>query len=381
LILRIALISSEKLPVPPVRGGAIQQYIEGILPYLREKHEITVYCISDLSLKNYEIVDGVTYIRLPARSKDEYFNLVTRLLAEFNYDIVHVFNRPRPIKKYWQSAPDSKYIISVHNEMFASKKISKNDAKECIEQVSAIVTISDFIQRGILKKYPQAEGKIRTIYSGVNLQQYQPVWSPAAQEIRKRIKSEYGINNARIILYVSRFSPKKGSHLVLQAMEEVIKENRQTVLLVVGSKWYGTDRVDDYVSYIYSLAKKIQGHIVFTGFVPPADIHKYYACGDIFVCASQWEEPLARVHYEAMAAGLPVITTNRGGNPEVVKGYRNGLVLSDYDSPEQFAAAINFLLKRPELARELGLNGRCLAEARFGYSRVAEDVLKLYEEM
>ena len=379
--MRVAIISSEKLPVPPVRGGAIQQYIAGIVPYLSKKHEITVYCINDSELKSNELVDKVSYIRLPARSKEEFFSAVARSLAEYNYDIVHVFNRPRTIKKYVRAAPESKYILSVHNEMFAPKKISKNEAIECIEQVSAIVTISDFIQKGILKKYPQAVGKIRTIYSGVDLQQYYPVWSAPAQKIRKRIQSEYGINNAKVILYVSRFSPKKGSHLVLQAMPEVIKEHRQTVLLVVGSKWYGTDRVDDYVSYIFSLGKKIQGNIIFTGFVRPADIHKYYAAGDIFICASQWEEPLARVHYEAMATGLPIITTDRGGNPEVVKGYRNGLVLSNYEKPEEFAAAINFLLKRPHLAQELGRNGRRLAEERFGYRRVAEDVLRLYDEI
>ena len=379
--MRVALISSEKLPVPPVRGGAIQQYITGIVPYLSKKHEITVYCIRDRELKNKEQVDGVTYIRLSARSKDEFFNAVARSLAKHNYDIIHIFNRPRTVKKYVEASPESKFILSVHNEMFAPKKISKSDAVECIEQVSAIVTISDFIQKGILKKYPKAAGKIRTIYSGVDLQQYYPVWSAPAQEIRNRIRSEYGINNSNVILYVSRFSPKKGSHLVLQAMTEVIKEHRQTVLLVVGSKWYGTDRVDDYVSYIYSLGKKIQGHIIFTGFIRPADIYKYYAAGDIFVCASQWEEPLARVHYEAMAAGLPIITTDRGGNPEVVKGYRNGLVLSNYEKPEEFAAAINFLLKKPHLANEMGQNGRRLAEDRFSYSRVAEDVLKVYDEI
>jgi len=52
--------------------------------------------------------------------------------------------------------------------------------------------------------------------------------------------------------------------------------------------------------------------------------------GDIFVCASQWNEPLARIHYEAMAAGLPIITTDRGGNAEIFEDNVNGIIIKDY---------------------------------------------------
>jgi spore coat protein SA len=44
--LKIALVCTEKLPVPPVAGGAIQMYIDGILPYLSVRHDITVYCVN-----------------------------------------------------------------------------------------------------------------------------------------------------------------------------------------------------------------------------------------------------------------------------------------------------------------------------------------------
>lgn len=62
---------------------------------------------------------------------------------------------------------------------------------------------------------------------------------------------------------------------------------------------------------------------------------------DVFVCSSQWNEPLARVNYEAMAAGTPLITTNRGGNGEVVKHEVNGLVIENYDKPSSFAKAVD----------------------------------------
>ena len=47
--MRIAMICTEKLPVPPIRGGAIQQYIDAVLPYIKVKHDITVFCVADPS--------------------------------------------------------------------------------------------------------------------------------------------------------------------------------------------------------------------------------------------------------------------------------------------------------------------------------------------
>jgi len=56
--------------------------------------------------------------------------------------------------------------------------------------------------------------------------------------------------------------------------------------------------------------RTIKRPVVFTGFIPPSEIPPYYNVGDIFVCASSGMSP-ARIHYEAMAAGLPIITTDR----------------------------------------------------------------------
>lgn len=101
---------------------------------------------------------------------------------------------------------------------------------------------------------------------------------------------------------------------------------------------------------------------------------QYYNLGDIFVCASQWEEPLARVHYEAMAAGLPIITTDRGGNGEIFEEEVNGLLIKDYNNPNSFSHYINYLLSRPNVAEELGLNARKTALEKYTWQRVAEEV-------
>jgi len=87
------------------------------------------------------------------------------------------------------------------------------------------------------------------------------------------------------------------------------------------------------------------------------------------------------VHYEAMAAGLPIITTNRGGNAEVVKGFGNGAIIDDYTNPDEFAKQILKFAENTEESILIGQKGRAMAEERFGWNRVAGEVLSLINEV
>jgi hypothetical protein len=160
-------------------------------------------------------------------------------------------------------------------------------------------------------------------------------------------------------------------------MKKVMDIRDDVALVIIGSKWYGGNTTDDYTKSIQILAESLAGPIIFTGFIPPSDIPRHYNIGDVFVCPSQWNEPLARVHYEAMAAGLPIITTNRGGNAEVVRGYNNGIVLDDFSNTDLMAGYVEELLDNEEKAKKMGQTGRSLAEQKYDFKRVADDLLKL----
>ncbi|WP_139305814.1 glycosyltransferase family 4 protein [Paenibacillus sp. GP183] len=104
----------------------------------------------------------------------------------------------------------------------------------------------------------------------------------------------------------------------------------------------------------------------------------YYSMSDIFVCPSQWLEPLARVNYEAMAAGIPIVTSNRGGNPEVIIHGKNGLVVDQYDQPKAFAKAINKLLEDKKLRVKMGNLNRKLIRERYNFEKYALNISNLY---
>lgn len=376
--MRIALICTEKLPVPPIRGGAVQQYIDAVVPYIMKKHDVTVYCVEDTDLLKREANYHIRYIRVPGKQAQDYIsNVINNLSSE--YDLIHIFNRPRWVNMIGEKFPKTMISLSLHNEMFQPSKISEEEGKKCINRVKFITTVSRFVETGVKKLYPEASSKTHTVYSGVDIHKYQPVWSAEASRIRNQLKEKYGLASKKVVLYVGRLSPKKGAHILIKAINKVLPSHPETALVLVGSKWYGENQEDSYVRQVMQMAEGLGTKVVMTGFLPPKDVISHYYLGDIFVCASQWREPLARVHYEAMAAGLPIISTDKGGNAEVIRGNGNGIILSDYNQPQAFADAIILLLDQQDIALEMGKTGRRLAEEKYTWDRVAAELIGLFE--
>ncbi len=378
--MKIALICTEKLPIPPILGGAIQIYIQNILPILGKYHEITVFSLKDNKLLEKERFGNVEHIRVSGKTSDEYINNIKEKISD-EFDLVHVFNRPLWILRLNDAAPNTPFSLSLHNEMFLPKKINKERALKCIDRVSFISTVSQFIADDIKRMYPQAENKLNVVYSAVDLNRLKPLWDKSILEDRLAMKKKYGLQDAKVILFVGRLCKKKGPDVLVKAMKDVMQIHPNAKLVFVGSKWYGKNVTDEYVKNLQTMAKELKNPPIFTGFLPPDEVPKYYNMGDIFVCTSQWREPLARVHYEAMAAGLPIITTNRGGNAEVIEEGVNGFVINQYDNPKLFAQKIDYLLRNENRALNMGKMGRKFAEEKYNWDRVAKDLLNLFESI
>lgn len=374
--MKIALIATEKLPVPAIKGGAIQIYLDSIAPLIAQKHEVTILSIQHPDLPEKETRNGVHYIRF---AESEYLSFLGDHLKNTKYDVVHLCNRPAWIPALHAQSPNTKWILSVHNEMFAVEKMTDEEGRACIAAVAQIVTVSDYIGRTITDRFPEAKGKVKTVYSGVDLQTYFPDWTQEGRRLKEKVRSELNLKNQKIILFVGRLSKVKGPHILLQAMPKILEKHPDAVMVFIGSKWFGDNEVNNYVRHLYTLGAMYPENVQFIQFVQPKNIPTLYAMSDIFVCSSQWQEPLARVHYEAMACGLPIITSNRGGNPEVIDEGRNGRVINNFEEPLAYAEAINSLLDSSGKRNEMGRYGRSKAEREFSWNTVAGNLLRVYE--
>lgn len=380
--LNVLMICTEKLPVPPVRGGAIQTYIEGISGMLGTYHNLTILGTSDPSLPQEEDRNNIHYVRINGEQVFEiYAKEVIEFLKDRNYDLIHVFNRPRLIPLIRKVAPCSRLILSMHNDMFRPEKIQIQDARIAIQEVDKIITISNYIGKTIYDLYPEAASKVHTIYSGVTIDKLIP-WkqSQFSTLARQKLRYEHELETKTVILFVGRLTPKKGIDLLLHAMNKLHPAHPNIALVIVGGTWYSEDTLTDYVAYVRTLAEKAPFPVITTGYVPAEQIHQWFWAADIFVCPSQWQEPLARVHYEAMSAGLPFVTTARGGNQEVVME-QNGLVVKCPEDTAEFAETLTILIEDAKLREKMGRAGRQLAEKLFTWQRVAADVLGVWKEV
>ncbi|CRK81497.1 lipopolysaccharide N-acetylglucosaminyltransferase [Neobacillus massiliamazoniensis] len=377
--MKILMICTEKLPVPPVLGGAIQTYIFGLLPILGKYHEITVLGVSDPLLPDKETKDGIQYVRVPGKVFEVYREEVIHYVESHSFDLIHIYNRPRLVMPIRSAAPKSKIILSMHNDMFNLDKIDPNEANAVIKEVSAIVTVSNYVGNVIRKLYPEASPKIRTIYSGVDTDRFLPGKFPEMQKIRNEIRQKHGLEDKTVMLFAGRLSDNKGVDRLVRALPQLSKKFKNLALVIVGSKWFSQNDITAYIAYVKALAKRQPVPVVATGFVPPDEIQNWFAAADLFVCTSIWQEPLARVHYEAMAAGLPIVTTERGGNPEVISSGENGLIVENPEDPSCFADKITEILSDKSLMRKMGKKGRELAVYNFKWDRVAKEILEVWE--
>ncbi|RFU61298.1 glycosyltransferase family 4 protein [Peribacillus glennii] len=377
--MKIALICSDRGPCPPVKGGAIQLLISKIAPLLAKTDEVTVFSITDPSLPDSECTNGVYFERY---DKDHFFQQVCQSLKEIQFDVIQVYNRPGYIPFIREASPQSKIILSLHNLVYNTLKIERALAEAAFREVDWIFTVSRFVAQDTAEKFPDASAKIQPLYTGVDLDEYSPIWSKTGREWRNEIRSLYHLESKDpVILFVGRLVPDKGCHLILAAMNEILKNVERAKLLIVGSKWYADQSTSKYIEGLKQLATEHEDSIVFAFYIPVDEIPKYYAAADLFICPSQWKEPLARVHYEAMAAGLPIITTSRGGNHEVVHNGKNGIVINDYKNPLAFAAAAIDVLNDPHKAIAMGQAGRLDVKEIYNFDRVTSDIKLLYTKL
>jgi glycosyltransferase involved in cell wall biosynthesis len=121
----------------------------------------------------------------------------------------------------------------------------------------------------------------------------------------------------------------------------------------------------------------LRDRVVFTGFVAHPQVAAVLAHTDVLVLPSRYEE-LGSVLLETIRAGVPIVASDTGGIPEVVRDGDNGLLCPPGDAAS-FAEAIDALLADARLRRRMGAAGRARSHA-FSWDALAPRVLAVYEE-
>ena len=233
-------------------------------------------------------------------------------------------------------------------------------------EVRRIVTQSKLDRKLLVDCYGVPEEKIRTVYNGVDTE----VFHPRVRSERDTVRAELGIPaGVPLLVFASMDFEGKGLRSILTAISRL--RNRDVWLLVLGT---GPVRRFGRIARERDLDRRV----IFAG--RRSDIARCYGAGHLFLLPTAYE-PFPNVNLEAMACGLPVLTTSTAGGADIIEPGANGYLISDVHAVEEMIEHLDNHLSLSETARQT-MSDRCVATARpMTIARNVQQTLEVFEEV
>ena len=387
-LLKVAFLT---LHYPPPAGSGAANYAYHITQQLAKLgHEIHIFCprISHNNDKYIMSNKGVIVHKLNTINKPFLFaisfwiSLISKIFYIRNYfDIVHgngiadfclnkfFIKRPRIITTHHLGSSTVKMLkadgYARWRNMRSEIGITSYLQKKCIKSADMVITVSNFTKLDIIKTFNTPESKIKVIYNGINYNDF-----TVPKRTINKAKKTFGFSERPVLLFVGRLEPRKGIDILLKAMVKIL-QNMDVELLLVGP---GEQTKYRELASCLGILEKVR----FFGRVSDELLKILFASCDLFVLPSRLEG-FGLVLVEAMAAGKPVVATNVGGIPEVVKSMQNG-ILVDADDENALALAVVSILRDKILLENIGNNNRVTVQKRFSWQEAALMTEKLYLE-
>jgi len=393
----------------PVQSGSVPIWTWEVARRLAKDCDVLIYTCRAPGQSKCERFEGVEFVRFPmaldrllertmrlagglASSKEPivsrgwfhlpYAHKVARDLRTRRCDIVQLFNLSQFIPVIRALNPATRIAIRMGCEWLT--QFNQAVIEPRLRQADLIVGCSDYITNKVRRKFPHLAERCRTVLNGRDVRYFLPL-----------DREEPRADGSKHLLFVGRVSPEKGVHVLLDAFRRVVSRCPDARLSIVGPAGAAPLDIiirlsDDpkvralealysggYHQRLMLLPSDIAGKVTFPGFVPHRQLLNHYRVADVFVFPSIWDEPSGNPLIEAMAAGIPVVSTRTGGTPEYIADGETGLLVEP-DDPEGLANAIVRLLEDRVLRAAMGQAGRRRALEMFSCERMAENVLKEY---
>ena len=228
------------------------------------------------------------------------------------------------------------------------------------------IAVSGMVKDHLQTLHHLSDAKIRVIYNGVDLERF----SPAHQDLfRKERRSELGLGDDEVLFFLLAHNLRLKNAATLIRSAGLLAGRNERLRVVIA----GNDRAEPY----RRLASKAGagGVVSFLGLVDPV---QYYASADVCVLPT-WYDPCSLFTLEALASGLPVITTKYNGASELMIEGTHGYILDDPGNPAALAAKMAALLDS-QTRSKMSTAARQLALAH-SFERQTADFIGLYREI
>jgi glycosyltransferase involved in cell wall biosynthesis len=229
-----------------------------------------------------------------------------------------------------------------------------------VDTARAIITETDYAAQFLRERFPERAGRVHRIYNGLDF-------------------SEFGRADFSsvppLIVAVGRLIPKKGFSDLIRACELLAEHGKSFRCEIIGEGLIENElrgQIDELC---------LQDKVVLTGAKPQSQLRRRLAAANVFVLPSVIDpeggmDNLPTVIMEAMATGLPVVSTNIGGIPEMVIENETGFLVQPGDGVAM-ADAINKIIGDTSVARRLGQSGYERARTLFSIEKNVRELCML----
>lgn len=373
--IKVCFILSQGLPVPAVKGGAVEILAENMAIY-NEKYkylDLTIVSKYDEKAKIKSNVYHEThwiYIKKNKIDKisDYLFRIIRRVtnksfcIGTYDRKVLNVLKKEKYDRIVFEGG--NVFFASHYHQYFSREKLLYHF--HCVERpnyklykfVAGTIGISQYVLEVLLQHCIFPENRNYVLLNGIEIDKF-------AKKISNNesyaLKDRWGIKEEDfLLLYVGRLLTVKGIKECMQAIMKI--HNSKIKLLVIGE---GTRFNFIFINELKKIAKKSNKRIQLVGYVANELLYQYYQIADCVIMPSICEEGAGLVQSEAYAAGKPVIATDIGGIPEYQ--IKEGSILVKYDN--KFVVNLSNAILQMKNKVELGkINKKILISKSKTYS-------------
>lgn len=259
-----------------------------------------------------------------------------------------------PLKHKREVAPTEKFSDYLHN---AQSIVGRRIEHQIINKSDAITTVSDSV-RNHLEEYGLFEEDVRITPNGVDTSEF---------------KLTEGSRTGNQLLYTGRLAPVKGLPDLLEAIKRIDKAGLECKLVITGKGEYKKVLQEKVIDL------GIQNKVDFTGFVSREQLVNLYQSSDAFIFPTYYEGLPTSV-LEAMAAGLPIVSTNAPGVRDLIDHEETGLIGEPGDI-DTLTSNILRVLQNHELRDDLGVAARQKTVSTYDWKIVSQELKSVYEQV
>jgi glycosyltransferase involved in cell wall biosynthesis len=256
-------------------------------------------------------------------------------------------------------------IATVHGKSYYLDQLKRRLAYRAASRMATMVAVSEDLKRFLVSNLNMPPARVRVVYNGVP--DFDSLHSSEVERLRKEIDVPC---NHKIVGVFGSFYTVKGHTYLLQAIPDIVKRVGRVTFLFAGR--------GELEPEIKRQASElgIQEHVRFLGF--RNDIPRLLSLLDLFVLPSL-SEGLSIAILEAMAAGIPVVATEVGGNPELILNGETGYLVPPMN-PSALSIQVAAVLEDDRLRVRLGQASQRRVKDRFSLATMVKQYEQLYRE-